>query len=76
MAKPDQVIIDGVRYVPVSESSPAAAAFMKALASAYWGKDAPETDDPKEYRDLAVIVTDDTRQGGMTIEQFAARYLP
>jgi hypothetical protein len=72
-ARPESVLIDGVRYVPVAEASPSVAALEDAIieqwAGAGWRASYP---DAPGY--LRVIVSDTTEDGeGETVADFLAR---
>lgn len=71
MSDPGEVMIGGVRYVPVASASPAAQDIEDAITEAYWG-DGPC---PSGLRaGIRVLVTDD-EDGGDTIGEFTARIL-
>jgi hypothetical protein len=72
---PGTVLIDGVRYVPVSDANPSAAALEDAIIG-QWGGDGWRTDYPHAPRILRVIVTDTAEDGeGETVTEFLARLL-
>ena len=54
---PNEVVIDGVRYVPVIESSPSMGAIARGLASVFWGESSKPTS--KMLNNLTVRVYDD-----------------
>lgn len=68
-----EVIIDGVRYAPATNSAPSVADVLRVLAAQFWG-DGPH-DIPDDGMDcLRIIVTDDSESAqGETFEDFAAR---
>ena len=45
---------------------------LRALAATYWGEGDKHLDDPKTYRSLFVIVTDEGDPMDPTLEDFAA----
>lgn len=70
---PESVVIDGVRYVPVSEANPSVAMLEDAIvaqwAGANWRADYP---DAPGY--LRVVVSDTFEDGeGETVTDFLAR---
>jgi hypothetical protein len=66
-----EVIIDGVRYAPVIEVSPAHAMLAERIAEVYWGK-GESARNPAEWTGIRVLVSD---SNGDTIEKFVARLL-
>lgn len=72
--KPEEVLIDGVRYVPVSEAVPSVTALEDAIIS-QWGGDNWRQDYPDAPGYLRVIVTEGNEEddGGETVEDFLAR---
>lgn len=66
-----RVLIDGVEYVPVAEV-PGAAGLMRCIAESWWGEGDRHAQDPAEYRELRVIVTDGGEETDPTIEEFTA----
>ena len=72
---PPSVLIDGVRYVPVSEANPSAAALEDAIVG-QWAGDGWRTSYPDAPGYLRVIVSDTTDDGeGETVTEFLARLL-
>lgn len=71
--RPETVLIDGVRYVPVSEAAPAVADLEDAIIS-QWGGDNWRADYPHAPRILRVIVSDTAEDDeGETVTDFLAR---
>jgi hypothetical protein len=66
-------MIDGVRYVPVSEAHIGATAIEDAVVG-QWAGDNWRTEYPDAPGDLRVIVTDDEDEGE-TVTEFVARLL-
>jgi hypothetical protein len=71
--KVPEVMIDGVRYVPVSDAHVAVAAIEDAIVGG-WGGDNWRTSVPDALGFLRVIVTDGTGEGE-TVAEFTARLL-
>jgi hypothetical protein len=71
--KMPEVMIDGVRYVPVSHAHIAMEAIEDAIVG-QWAGDGWRTSYPDVMDDLRVIVTD-TEDEGETVAEFAARLL-
>jgi hypothetical protein len=71
--KPPTVLIDGVRYVPVSEAHIKVGAIEDAIIGEWAGSDW-RTHYPEAIGYLRIVVTDDETEG-MTVHQFAARIL-
>jgi hypothetical protein len=67
-----EVIIDGVRYAPVIEVSPAHVTLAERIAELYWGEGALACN-PAEWTNIRVLVSDD--EHGDTIEKFVAHLL-
>lgn len=73
--RPESVVIDGVRYVPVSEAHIGAAAIEDAVVG-QWAGDNWRTEYPDSPRHLRVVVLDDgDDEDGETVEAFVARLL-
>jgi hypothetical protein len=71
---PESVVIDGVRYVPVSQAHVTVPALEDAFMGLWWGAtwrdhipDAPGR--------IYVSVTDDEQDGGETVTDFIARLI-
>jgi hypothetical protein len=72
-ARPQSVLIDGVRYVPVTEASPSVAALEDAIVSQWAGGNWRESY-PSAPGRLRVVVGDDIEDGeGETVTDFLAR---
>jgi hypothetical protein len=73
--RPESVVIDGVRYVPVAIASPHADAILDAIVS-QWAGDNWRTDYPGIADRLRVVVSDTTEDDeGETVTDFLARLL-
>lgn len=70
-----EVRIDGVLYVPVTESNPNVAALEDALMEQWWGKGwRVSSPDAPSY--LRVVVSDSFEEGeGESVTEFIARIL-
>lgn len=70
---PEIVLIDGIRYVPVSQANPSVAALEDAIIS-QWAGDNWRTAYPDAPGYLRIIVTDDyDGSGGETVTDFLGR---
>jgi hypothetical protein len=73
--RPASVLIDGVRYAPVSDANPSAAALEDAIVS-QWAGDNWRAAYPGAPGRLRVIVDDTAAEGeGETVTEFLARLL-
>jgi hypothetical protein len=71
--RPESVLIDGIRYVPVSEANPSVAALEDAIVG-QWAGDGWRTSYPNVLRTLRVIVSDTAEDDeGETVTDFLAR---
>jgi hypothetical protein len=72
-ARPESVVIDGVRYVPVSQAAPTIPLLEDAIISV-WGGDNWREDYPDAAGYLHVLVTDDyDGSSGESVTEFLAR---
>jgi len=71
-ARPNSVLIDGVRYVPVSEAHVSVAALEDTIIE-QWAGDGWRASYPDAPGYLRVIVTDDNSGEGETVTDFLAR---
>jgi hypothetical protein len=69
--RPQSVLIDGVRYVPVAEASPAVAQIEDAIVS-QWAGGGWRVSFPDAPGRLRVVVGDDI-EDGETVTEFLAR---
>jgi hypothetical protein len=73
-ARMAEVLIDGVRYVPLNESNPAAFALMRSLVEQYMGDGQSPQQIVELARELHVVVGEpDDEFEGETVEEFVAR---
>jgi hypothetical protein len=72
--RPESVVIDGVRYVPVSEAHIGVAAIEDAVVG-QWAGDNWRTEYPDAPGYLRVVVGDDDEGEGETVTEFVARLL-
>ena len=71
--RPESVLIDGVRYVPVSEASPSVAQLEDAIVG-QWAGDGWRDSYPDAPGYLRVVVSDSFEDGeGETVTDFLAR---
>jgi hypothetical protein len=71
--RPQSVLIDGIRYVPVTEASPSVAALEDAIVS-QWAGDGWRASYPDAPGRLRIVVGDDIEDGeGETVTEFLAR---
>jgi hypothetical protein len=73
--RPESVLIDGVRYVPVTEANPSVAAIEDAIVGQWAGANW-RADYPGIANRLRVVVSDTTEDDeGETVTDFLARLI-
>lgn len=65
----DEMIINGIRYVPAGTAAPMISEVLRVLADLFWGEGHTPEDG---FQDLRIRVSDDF-DDGTTFDEFAAR---
>jgi hypothetical protein len=69
--QPNEVMIDGVRYVPASNAVANADAILKALVAVWWG-DGVSPEKVAECMTYLRVEVHDNDEGGETLQDFMA----